>query len=81
MEKIKLKSHLIYLWQLYCWFSLLVICVSYSSIIVKFLYGAYPQHHGAANRQRKLTVTKFIQNVYRILTWVPYVPSDVITYF
>ena len=81
MEKIKLKSHLIYLWQLYCWFCLLVIYVSYSSIIVKFLYGAYPQHHGAANRQRKLTVTKFIQNVYRILTWVPYVPSDVITYF
>ena len=29
----------------------------------------------------KLAVTKFIQNVYRILTWLPYVPSDVITYF
>ena len=70
------KLRHMHIWKLN--FMLVLICVSYSSIVVKFLYGAHPQHHGAANRQRKLTVTKFIQNVYRILTWLPYVPSDVL---
>ena len=52
MEK---KSHIFYLWQLYCWFCLLVICVSYSSIVVKFLYGAHPQHHAWCSQQTKET--------------------------
>ena len=44
------RSYHFYLWQSYCCLCLLVICVSYSSIVVKFLCGAHPQHHGAANR-------------------------------
>ena len=52
-------SHGLYLWQSYCCLCLFVICVSYSSIVVKFLCGAHPQHHGAANKQRKLTVTLY----------------------
>ena len=56
----------------YCCLCLFVICVSYSSIVVKFLCGAHPQHHGAANRQRKLTVTLFIMTILSLLLWLPY---------
>ena len=61
-----------YVWQSYCCLCLFVICVSYSSIVVKFLCGAHPQHHGAANRQRKLTVTLFIMTIVSLLAWLPY---------
>ena len=61
-----------YVWQSYCCLCLFVICVSYSIIAVKFLCGAHPQHHGAANRQRKLTVTLFIMTIVSILMWLPY---------
>ncbi|CAH3183541.1 unnamed protein product [Porites lobata] len=61
-----------YVWQSYCCLCLLVIFVSYSSIVAKFLCGAHPQHHGAANRQRKLTVTLFIMTIVSLLTWLPY---------
>ena len=60
------------LWQSYCCLCLLVVCVSYSSIVVKFLCGAYLQHHGAANRQRKLTVTLFIMTIVSLLMCLPY---------
>ncbi|CAH3170954.1 unnamed protein product [Porites lobata] len=66
------KKLWLYLWQSYCCLCLLVICVSYSSIVVKFLCGAHPQHHGAANRQRKLTVTLFIMTIVSLLMWLPY---------
>ena len=56
----------------YYFLCLFVICVSYSSIAVKFLCGAHPQHHGAANRQRKLTVTLFIMTIVSLLMWLPY---------
>ena len=65
-------SHHLYLLQSYCCLCLFVICVSYSSIVVKFLCGAHPQHHGAANRQRKLTVTLFIMTIVSLLMWLPY---------
>ena len=35
-------SFQIYFWKSYCCLCLLVICVSYSSIVVKFLCGAHP---------------------------------------
>ena len=38
---------------------LLVICVSYVFIFVKLRFGNQPRHHGATNRERKLTVTLF----------------------
>ena len=66
------KKLWLYLWQSYCCLCLFVICVSYSSIVVKFLCGAHPQHHGAANRQRKLTVTLFIMTIVSLLMWLPY---------
>ena len=68
----KLWWYYLYLWQSYCCLCLLVICVSYSSIVVKFLCGAHPQHYGADNRQRKLTVTLFIMTIVSLLTWLPF---------
>ena len=65
-------SYLLNLWSSYCCLCLFVICVSYSSIVVKFLCGAHPQHHGAANRQRKLTVTLFIMTIVSLLMWLPH---------
>ena len=62
----------IYLLQSYCFLCLLVICVSYSSIVVKFLCGAHPQHHGAVRRQGKLTVTLFIMTIASLLMWLPH---------
>ena len=67
----KESSHGFYLWQSYCCLCLFVICVSYSCIVAKFLCGAHPQHHGAANRQRKLTVTLFIMTIVSLLMWLP----------
>ena len=78
----------VFLWSSYCCLCLFVICVSYSSIVVKFLCGAHPQHHGAANRQRKLTVTLFIMTIVSLLMWLPlavltflYFPSSVRKFF
>ena len=51
---------------------LFVICVSYSCIVVKLLCGAHPPHHGAANRQRKLTITLLIMTIVSLLMWLPY---------
>ena len=65
------KKYSLYLWSSSCCLCLFVICVSYSSIVVKFLCGAHPQHHGAANRQRKLTVTLFIMTIVSLLMWLP----------
>ena len=62
----------VYLQRSYICLCLFVICVSYSSIVVKFLCGAHPQHHGAANRQRILTVTLFIMTIVSLLTWLPH---------
>ena len=65
------KYNSFFLWSSYCCLCLFVVCVSYSSIVVKFLCGAHPQHHGAANRQRKLTVTLFIMTIVSLLMWLP----------
>ena len=71
---IRYKEYLygVYVWPSYCCLCLFVICVSYSSIVVKFLCGAHPQHHGAANRQRKLTITLFIMTIVSLLMWLPF---------
>ena len=62
-----------YLWLSYCCLCLFVICVSYTSIALKFWCGTRPPSHGAANRQRKLTVTLFIMTLVSLLLWLPYV--------
>ena len=51
---------------------LLVICISYASIVIKVRCGAQPQHHGAASRERKLTMTLLIVTVLSLLLYLPY---------
>ena len=51
---------------------LLIICVSYTSIVIKVRYGAQPKHHGAASRERKLTMTLFIVTVVSLLLYLPH---------
>ena len=65
-------SHHQYFSQSYCVLCLFVICACYASMIVKIYCGARPQHHGAARRQRKLTVTLFIMTIVSLLMWLPY---------
>ena len=62
-----------YLWRSYCFLCLIVICVSYTSIALKFWCGTRPPSHGAANIQRKLTVTLFIMTIVSLLLWLPFV--------
>ena len=51
---------------------LFVICVSYACISIKFVCGAHPQHHGAVNRQRKLTVTLLIMTIVSLILLIPF---------
>ena len=52
---------------------LFIICVCYTSILIKVRCGAKPQHHGAASRERKLTMTLLIVTVVSLLLYLPYV--------
>ena len=70
----------IYLWLSYSLLCLFVICACYASIIVKICCGARPQHHGAARRQRKLTVTLLIMTIVSLLLWLPYSVATFILY-
>ena len=62
-----------YAWGSFISICLLVICVSYVFIFVKLRFGNQPRHHGAANRERKLTVTLFTVTSLSFLLWLPYV--------
>ena len=60
-------------------FYLLIIFVSYSSIAIKIVCGNHPHHHGATNRERKLTKRLFIVTVASLLlTTLPYVISFIL---
>ena len=52
---------------------LLIICVSYTSIVIKVHCGAQPEHHGAASRERKLTMTLLIVTVVSLMLYLPHV--------
>ena len=72
IERLYGETTIYYFSVSYYFLCLFVICVSYSSIVVKFLCGAHPQHHGADNRQRKLIVTLFIMTIVSLLVWLPF---------
>ena len=65
-------SYYFYLLNSFIAICLLVICISYASIVIKVRCGAQPQHHGAASRERKLTMTLLIVTVVSLLLYVPY---------
>ena len=50
---------------------LFIVCVCYTSIVIKFRCGAQPQHHGAASRERKLTMTLLILTLVSLLLYLP----------
>ena len=62
-----------YAWSSFISICLLVVCVSYVFIFAKLRFGNQPRHHGAANRERKLTVTLFTVTSLSLLMWLPYV--------
>ena len=74
------RSHYFYLRQSYNCLCLFVICVSYTSTVVKFCCGARPPHHGASRRQRKLTVTLLLMTVVSLLLYLPYVVATFVNF-
>ena len=67
-----------YAWSSFIFICLLVICVSYVFIFVKLRFGNQPRHHGAANRERKLTVTLFTVTSLSLLLWLPFVINTIL---
>ena len=66
---------------LYLSVSLLVICVSYISIFIKVRFSPNPQHHGATNREKKLTVTLVFVTLVSLLTWLPFIAFRIVIYW
>ena len=76
------RDHYYYAWGSFISICLLVICVSYVFIFVKLRFGNQPRHHGAANRERKLTVTLFtVTSLSLSLLWLPYVITSFLFFF
>ena len=63
-----------------CSFVLLIISVSYSSIVIKVRCGAHPQRHGAASRERKLTMTLLIVTAASLLVNLPAIMLAILLY-
>ena len=66
-------QYFIYLEITFLSISLLIFCISYTSIVIIVRCGAQPQHHGAASRERRLTMTLLIVTVVSLLLYLPYV--------
>ena len=73
-------NYLFYLLNSFNAIYLLVICISYASIVIKVRCGAQPQHHGAASRERKLTMTLLMVTVVSLLLYLPYIIFTFLVY-
>ena len=63
------------IWTSVNFLCMFVICVCYGSITLKMsglCCGARLQHHGAANREKKLTCALFIMTLVSLLMWLPW---------
>ena len=60
---------------------LILICVSYISIFTKVRFSPNPQHHGATDRERKLTTTILIVVLASLLTWLPVTTFRIVAYW
>ena len=69
------RKRYFYIWSSFNGFCLLVISVSYVSILLKVRCGAQLQHHGAVSREGKLTKTLFIVTLVSLMMWLPFVIS------
>ena len=63
-----------------CLLVLLVICVSYILIFIKVRCGPNLQHHGGANREKRLTVTLVVVTIVSLVTWLPGVVLFILAY-
>ena len=66
----------VYLYPTFISICLLIICVSYASIVIKVRCGAQPRHHSETSKERKLTMTLLIVTVVSLLLYLPYVILD-----
>ena len=73
LDHFSTRYHRHYVRATFLFICLFIICVSYTSIVIKVRCGAQPQHHGAASRERKLTMTLLIVTVVSLLLSLPYV--------
>ena len=71
LVKFKKRSYSSYVWNSFNSICLLIICISYASILIKVRCRAQPQHHGAASRERKLTLTLFLLTFETLLMCLP----------
>ena len=55
----------------YILFFLLIICISYTRIVIQVRGGAQSRHHGAVSKERKLTTTLLIATVMSLLFYLP----------
>ena len=60
---------------------LLIISISYCFILIKVRCSPSPQHHGAANTERKLTITLIWITFASLLSWLPHVVFSITTIF
>ena len=51
---------------------LFIICVSYICIFIKVRFSSHPQHHGATDRERKITSTLVFVTLASELSWLPF---------
>ena len=58
-------------WICYPLVVLVSICVCYFIILIKVRCSSLPLRHGAANRERNLTITQFTVTVVSLLAWMP----------
>ena len=65
------RSYRYYLSKSFEAICLSVISIFYATIIIKVRCGTQPQHHGAASRERKLTMTLLIVTVVSLLLYLP----------
>ena len=61
--------------------SLLVVFLSYVSIFIKVRCSPQPRHHGAANRERKLTNTLVLVTLASEFSWLPFTVFQGVSYF
>ena len=66
---------------LYWSLSLFLICVSYVAIFIKVRFSPNPRHHGATNRERKLTATLLIVTLASLMTWLPCTTFTIVIYW
>ena len=80
--------HLIVITLLFLPFSVIVCLfitsVSYTSIAVKMsgrCCWVPPQHHGAANREKKLTMTLFLMTLVSLIMWLPFSINVIVVFY